>query len=147
MVIVNGHGGNLAALTELARELREKGMFVTIFQWWTAMPKLLPQLFEPDERHHAGAEETSVNLALHPNLVDRDKLVDEEDKEHVLQGAGITLPLSTVDETSSGVYSKGSTASVKKGKKVFEAAVGELVRHVNLLRKAKMEDLLQKPKV
>jgi creatinine amidohydrolase len=147
IVIVNGHGGNLAPLTELARELREKGIFVTIFQWWTATSKLLPRLFEPDERHHAGAEETSMNLALHPNLVDMDKLVDEEDKEHVLHGPGITLPLSTVDETSSGVYAKGSTASVKKGKKVFEATVGELVRHVNLLRKAKMEDLLPKPKV
>jgi creatinine amidohydrolase/Fe(II)-dependent formamide hydrolase-like protein len=111
------------------------------------MPKLLPQLFEPNERRHAGAEETSMNLALHPNLVNREKLVDEEPQEHELQGAGITLPLSTVDETSSGAYAKGSTASIKKGKVVFEASVRELVRHVNSLRKAKMENLMQKPKV
>jgi creatinine amidohydrolase len=147
IVIVNGHGGNLAPLTELAKELREKEIFVTVFQWWTATPKLLPDLFKPEERRHAGAEETSMNLALHPGFVDLDKLVDEVVKKHALYGEGITLPLSTVDETSSGVYARGSTASVKKGKKVFEAAVGELVRHVNLLRKAKMEDLLQKPKV
>jgi creatinine amidohydrolase len=41
IVIVNGHGGNLSALEELARELREEGIFVSIFQWWPAAGKLL----------------------------------------------------------------------------------------------------------
>jgi creatinine amidohydrolase len=147
ILVVNGHGGNLAALSELARELREEGIFVSIFQWWTATPKLLPELFTADERRHAGAEETSVNLALHPNLVNMDEAVDEGPRRHALQMEGMTLPLSTVDETSSGVYGKQSTASAEKGRKVVEAVVNELVKHVNLLKKAKMEDLVQKPKV
>jgi len=147
ILVVNGHGGNLAALSELARELREEGIFVSIFQWWTATPKLLPELFTAEERRHAGAEETSVNLALHPNLVNMDKAVDEGPRRHALQMEGMTLPLSTVDETSSGVYGKQSTASAEKGRKVVEAVVNELVKHVNLLKKAKMEDLMQKPKV
>ncbi len=147
IVVVNGHGGNLAALSELARELREEGIFVSIFQWWTATPKLLPELFTAEERRHAGAEETSVNLALHPNLVNMDKAVDEGPRRHALQMEGMTLPLSTVDETSSGVYGKQSTASAEKGRKVVEAVVNELVKHVNLLKKAKMEDLMPKPKV
>jgi creatinine amidohydrolase len=147
IVVVNGHGGNLAALSESARELREEGIFVSIFQWWTATPKLLPELFTAEERRHAGAEETSVNLALHPNLVNMDKAVDEGPRRHALQMEGMTLPLSTVDETSSGVYGKQSTASAEKGRKVVEAVVNELAKHVNLLKKAKMEDLMQKPKV
>lgn len=147
ILVVNGHGGNLAALSELARELREEGIFVSIFQWWTATPKLLPELFTAEERRHAGAEETSVNLALHPNLVNMDKAVDEVPRRHALQMEGMTLPLSTVNETSSGVYGKQSTASAEKGRKVVEAVVNELVKHVNLLKKAKMEDLMQKPKV
>jgi len=147
IVVVNGHGGNLAALSELAKELREEGIFVSIFQWWTATPKLLPEFFTAEERRHAGAEETSVNLALHPSLVNMDKAVDEGSRRHALQIEGMTLPLSTVDETSSGVYGKQSTASAEKGRKVVEAVVNELVKHVNLLKKAKMEDLMQKPKV
>ncbi|MGA2768354.1 MAG: creatininase family protein [Candidatus Bathyarchaeia archaeon] len=147
ILVVNGHGGNLAALSELARELREEGIFVSIFQWWTATPKLLPELFTAEERRHAGAEETSVNLALHPNLVNMDKVVDEGPRRHALQMEGMTLPLSTMDETSSGVYGKQSTASAEKGRKVVEAVVNELVKHVNLLKKAKMADLMQKPKV
>jgi creatinine amidohydrolase len=147
IVIVNGHGGNLAALTELARELRGDGVFVSVFQWWTATGKLLPKLFADEERRHAAAEETSFNLAMHPHLVDLSKAVDEEPRRHKLEAAGITLPLGTVDETSSGAFGKTSTASVSKGKKDFEAVVKELARHVELLKTAKMRDLLEKPKV
>jgi creatinine amidohydrolase len=147
IVVVNGHGGNLAALSELARELREDGIFMSVFQWWPATAKLLPDLFVAEERRHAGAEETSVNLALHPNLVNMSEASDEEVRRHALQIEGLTLPLSTVDETSSGVYGKQSTASQEKGRDVFEAVVSELVKHVALFRKARIEDLMQKPKV
>lgn len=147
IVVVNGHGGNLPALSELARELRESGMFMSIFQWWPATVKLLPDIFTAEERRHAGAEETSVNLALHPQLVNMTKAFDEMPRTHALQMEGLTLPLSTVDETSSGVYGKQSTASAKKGTRVFESVVNELVKHVNRLKEAKIEDLMQKPKV
>jgi len=146
-VIVNGHGGNLCALMEMARELREKGVFVSIFQWWSAANKLLPDLFKPEERRHATAEETSVNLALHPHIVDMNKAVDEELGKHNVQTGAMTLPLDTVDYTRSGVFGESTTASAEKGKKVFEAAVNELVRHVNLLKEARIEDLVEKPKV
>jgi len=144
IVIVNGHGGNFNALTELARELREKGIFISIFQWWPAAGKLLSDIFKPEERGHAGAEETSVNLALHPHLVSMDKAVDEEVKGHVAEAEGITLPLDTADRTSSGVFGKSTTASADKGKRVFEAVVNELVKHINLLKKARIEDLMAK---
>jgi creatinine amidohydrolase len=147
IVVVNGHGGNLAALSELARELREEGVFMSVFQWWPAAAKLLPELFTVEERRHAGAEETSLNLALHPNLVNMSEALDEEPRRHGVQIEGLTLPLSTVDETGSGVFGKQSTASVEKGKRIFEAVTNELVRHVDLLKKAKMEDLVQKPRV
>jgi creatinine amidohydrolase len=147
ILIVNGHGGNLAALMELAREMREDGVYISVSQWWTATGKLLPRLFEDSERRHAAAEETSFNLALHPHLVDVSKAVDEEPRESKLEAPGIWLPLGTVDETSSGAFGKTSTASVSKGRKDFEAVVKELVRHVELLKKAKMSDLLEKPKV
>ncbi|MGB9684045.1 MAG: creatininase family protein [Candidatus Bathyarchaeales archaeon] len=147
IVIVNGHGGNLNALTELARELREKGIFVSVFQWWPAASKLLPNIFKSDERGHAGAEETSMNLALHPHLVSVDKAVDEEIRKHTVEAEGITLPLDTADYTGSGVFGKSTTASAEKGRKVFEAVINELVKHVDLLRKAKVEDLIAKSKV
>lgn len=147
IVIVNGHGGNLCALMEMARELREKEVFVSIFQWWSAANKLLPDLFKPEERRHAAAEETSVNSALHPQIVDMNKAVDEEPRKHTVQTEGITLPLDTLYYTNSGVFGKSTTASAEKGKKVFEAVVNELVEHVNLLKETKIEDLMSKSRV
>lgn len=147
VVVVNGHGGNRNALLEMARELRAEGIFVSIFQWWLASNELLPELFKLDERGHAGAEETSVNLAIHAHLVSIDNVVDEKPRRHAAQMAGITLPLDTVDETRSGVYGKQTTASATKGRKVLEAVVNELVKHVNLLKETKIEDLMEKTKV
>jgi len=60
---------------------------------------------------------------------------------------GFTLPLDTVDETISGVFGKQTSASAEKGKKVLDAVLNELIKHVNLLKKAKMKELTPKPKV
>jgi creatinine amidohydrolase len=147
IVIANGHGGNRCALLEMARELLEEGIFVSVFQWWEAAGKLLPEIFKPEERGHAAAEETSMNLALHPHLVNMNKAVDEKPRKLAVEGEGISLPLSTVDETSSGVFGQSSTASEEKGKKVFEIVVDELVEHVNLLKATKFEDLVEKSRI
>jgi len=147
IVIVNGHGGNLASLSELAREMREEGVFVSVFQWWPAAAKLLPDLFDLEERKHASAEETSVNLALHPDIVDMSKAADEKSREHSMQAGGVTLPLDTVDFSRTGVWGKSTTASAEKGRKDLEVVITELVRHTKLLKKAKIEDLVEKPKV
>jgi len=74
------------------------------------------------------------------------KAVDEEPQRHVTEAEGVLLPLGTADYTSSGVWGKSTTASAEKGKKVLEAVVDELVKHVNRLKNAKNEDLAIKPK-
>ena len=147
IIIVNGHGGNRCALMDMAKELREKGIFVSVFQWWEAVSKILPSFFTPEEEGHAAAEETSLNLALYPQIVNMDKAVDEEPRKHAIEVEGLKLPLDTVDETSSGVFGKSTTASAEKGKRVLEAVINELVKHVNTLKKTRIEDLMQKPRV
>lgn len=138
IVIVNGHGGNFSSLDKLAMELREYGVFISIFQWWPAARKLLPDIFAPDERAHACAEETSVNLALHARLVNMEKAVDEMIQKHPAEVAGVMLPLFTAELSSSGVWGKSTTASAEKGRKIFEAVVNELVDHINKLKRMKL---------
>jgi creatinine amidohydrolase len=147
IIIVNGHGGNRSALLEMARELREEGVFVSIFQWWLASAELLPDLFKLEERGHAGTEETSVNMVIHADLVNTGKFVDEKPRRHPTQVAGMTFPLDTADETISGVYDKQTTASAEKGKIVFDVVISELLRHISLLKKTRIEDLMEKPRV
>ena len=142
ILIVNGHGGNTATLTEVARELREKkSMFIAVFQWWPLAGKLLPEIFSKEERGHAGAEETSLNLFLHPHMVNMGKAVDEQPIQPISQFEGLNLPLDTADYTRSGVFGKSSTADAEKGRKIFETVVEELVRFVNKLRRIKPETL------
>lgn len=147
IVIVSGHGGNLASLRETAREMREQDVFVSIFEWWPAAAELLPHIFDPDERRHAGAEETSVNLALHPQLVKKSKMIDEKLRTHSLQTSGIILPFDSIDGTPTGVFGNQTNASAEKGKKIFEAVLDALVEHIALLKKAKTEELMLKKKV
>ena len=145
VVVVNGHGGNASALSEMARELRERGMFISVFQWWLASGELLPDIFSSEERRHASAEETSMNLAIHPHLVDMERALDEKPRESLAETIGLVRwVFDTIDYTSSGVFGKASTASVEKGKKVFEAIVNELAKHVKTVKGLKMEDLLPK---
>ena len=147
IVVVNGHGGNLAALREVAREMREQDVFVSIFEWWPAVAELLPAIFDDDERHHAGAEETSVNMALHPQLVNKDRLIDEKPRTNRLQVAGITISEDSIDATPNGVFGNQKNASAEKGKKVVQAVVDALAKHIELLKKTKMEELMLKQKV
>ncbi|MEA2089832.1 MAG: creatininase family protein [Thermoproteota archaeon] len=146
VLVVNGHGGNAAALLQAARKMREQqGMFVSVFQWWPAAGKLLPNLFDSEERGHAAAEETSMNLALHPKLVNMKAAVDEKPRKPRVESEGVIgWIFDTADYTKSGVFGVASSASTEKGKKDFEAVVEQLVKHVNTMKKAKMKDLLPK---
>jgi len=148
IVVVNGHGGNTRNLVELARELREQGIFLSVFIWWEAAGKRLPNIFVEEERGHAAAEETSVNLALHSHLVDMNNAVNEKKHQFFADASsGVNYGLDTVDQTGSGVLGTSTTASVKKGKKVVDAVIEELVKHIKALKKAKIDDLLPKPLV
>jgi len=147
VVVVNGHGGNRSSLLELARELREQGLFLSVFQWWETTGTVLPDLFDSEERGHAAAEETSVNLALHSHLVDMIKAVDEKERCRFVESPGVNYGLDTVDYTVSGVFGVATTASVEKGKRVFGAVVGELVKHIEYLQKLSAEDLSPKSPV
>ena len=147
IVVVNGHGGNRAALLELGRDLRKKGVFLSVFQWWEAANKVLPDLFTSDEQGHAAAEETSVNLALHPEYVNIDGAVNEQPLKLKVKVEGVSLPMDTVDYTSSGVFGDSKEASAEKGRLVFEAVVKKLVHHVKLIEQTNIKDLMPKFKI
>ncbi len=48
-----------------------------------------------------------------------DKAVDEEPRKHFAKTEGVTLPLDTVDKTSSGVFGKSKNSFCGKRQKSF----------------------------
>lgn len=146
IVILNGHGGNSAAL-ELAsrRTILETDALVTSLTWWSLLPpdfvaSVRESVF-PGGTGHAGEFETSVYLHLAAEKVQMDKA-----KNHLawyntrgtasfqwgdLFGSG---PVSMFERTSTftedGTFGEATLATAEKGKRIFDQAVTRLLEFV-----------------
>src|ERR1700758_1394999 len=78
IVIVTSHGGNAAAMTLVAQDLRAHHGMLAVTTSWSRFG--VPDELFPDEevRHgiHGGAVETSIMLAKYPQAVRRDAIAD-----------------------------------------------------------------------
>jgi mycofactocin system creatininase family protein len=114
VVLVNGHGGNLAAVESAVAGLRDEGR--RVLAWW-------PRLAAGDL--HAGRTETSLMLALAPAQVVLDAAV-----------AGPVPPIAELIErgvaavSASGVLGDPAGASAEEGHALLERLVEQLVASV-----------------
>lgn len=114
VVFVNGHGGNVLAMDRAARVLADHSPATLV--WWPSVP---------GGDLHAGRTETSLMLALAPDLVRLDRAV-----------AG---PTPTVAElvrhgvaalSESGVLGDPTGATAEEGQRLLDALAGQLVEAV-----------------
>jgi creatinine amidohydrolase len=78
LVMVTSHGGNSAAMTLVAQDLRARHGLLAVTTGWNRL-SAPEHLFSPEElRHgiHGGAIETSIMLACYPQHVRTDKIAD-----------------------------------------------------------------------
>ncbi|RLG51730.1 MAG: creatininase family protein [Thermoproteota archaeon] len=133
LLVVNGHGGNSAVLRELALEARiELSMTVLVAEWWHVSAEL--SLFKPEERHHAGAEESSLMMHLAPELVDESLIVDGP----LPEAAPVSEVKTTGEVTKTGVIGLAKTASREKGERVFELVVSKLAEVVEKMKRGEL---------
>lgn len=134
VIVVNGHGGNQPVLQVLARRAREElGVRVFIYQWWTSSKRVVDMIFNEDEEGHAGAAETSLIMYLYPDKVSKEKIVDEKPKGE-LGGGKVSSFIYTHELSDSGVFGKQSTASVDRGRALFNSLVDDLVNLIESLK-------------
>ncbi len=138
LVILNSHGGQIAPMDIVARDLRVDHRMITVAANWFAMG--MPDgLFPADEeRHgiHAGDMETSVMRALHPDLVQMEHARNFTPKNAELAlrytHLGLTpagkLGWQMQDLNVAGVAGNASLATVEKGQAVLDHAAGQLVK-------------------
>lgn len=153
ILMVNGHGGNTAALLETAGELRrDHGVFAAVLM---AFPPAMMKL----GRGHTGTGETSVNLYFHGHLVNMEKAVDTQQKEKLgpLKIEGFNsigpaqFPWDTIDLTDTGVLGaagkliESTKATEELGKSLMEPFIEEVSVFVEALKKADLDSLLSKP--
>jgi creatinine amidohydrolase len=77
LIIVNGHGGNTAALNAAAEEVgRAERVRTLVVNWWTFCSDITIKVFGEDGGH-AGWNETAMVQATHPQLVRKELYKDD----------------------------------------------------------------------
>jgi creatinine amidohydrolase len=144
LVMVTSHGGNSAAMTLVAQDLRAQHGLLAVTTAWSRLSA--PEgLFSADElRHgiHGGAVETSIMLARYRQHVRVDKIADFRPKsvamEQDYRWLSVQRPAPfawlTQDLHQSGAVGDATRASAEKGERLIDhgaAAFCELLADVD----------------
>jgi creatinine amidohydrolase len=129
LAIVNGHGGNRGVLENLLREFQgDFGLNACAIHPFD-LAKVAGGAFDV----HGGASETSLMLALAPDLVRRDLIArpaqapDADAIRAVIYDRGTTWPWRTDDPrlTHDGVIGDATAATAELGRAIVESVVAE----------------------
>jgi creatinine amidohydrolase len=145
IVAVNGHGGNVAALTVAVNHYFETtGRRVFLAQWWDLAADVLAQVEGP--LIHAEEAETSIALALGQTVYTERATRDAWDRGTAVRdaglpwtslgryelrpkGPGVIVPMDMLrDITASGVVGDATRASRELGERMVEAVVPRILQ-------------------
>lgn len=145
LIAVNGHGGNIAALTVAVNHYFETtGRRVFLVQWWDLAADVLASVEGP--MIHAEEAETSLALALGQRVLMEDATRDAYDRGQAVKdaglpwtsfgkyamahkGPGVIVPMDMLrDITESGVVGDATRATRETGEKVLEVLIPRIVQ-------------------
>lgn len=144
VILFNSHGGNTDMCNLISRDLRiDLQIEVYVIDWWFTnfWEEGLKDIKESGTYgvFHACELETSLMLAIAPELVDMSKAVDEDPKESLRDNDVVTVfgPVNagwkTEDVTKSGVIGAPTFATADKGNKLMDFAskkVSNIITHI-----------------
>jgi creatinine amidohydrolase len=129
ILLLNGHGGNTAALTVIVNELAPSldAPIATATYWLLAQAEFSKILEKQANVRHACEAETSMVLALRPELVDMSKsegIVGPTSREiaDIVGNGAAHRWQSFKSRTSHGVIGTPGAADAQKGEKLLQAA-------------------------
>lgn len=155
IVLLNSHGGQISTMDIVARDLRIQHQMLAFSVNWFGFG--LPEgLYSDDELSvgiHAGDLETSIMLAMHPELVDMSKarnfrpLTDTliRDFSYIRVGGGAKLGWQAHDLSSAGACGNASLATPEKGQKTIDFVTDKLIEVFDEIDRADLDWLNKKP--
>ncbi len=131
VLFFNGHGGNIAGLDVAATELtRDVGIPVAVGSYWPALGEEIAAILEDQTTVlHACEAETSMMLALAPELVAADRLAAAAGPADLDESVFARQPKrwhSFADLTPNGTIGNPARASAAKGEKLLKLAADAL---------------------
>lgn len=149
LLIINGHGGNAAALHFAAQMInRDTGIFTAV-DTGESSDTDIDELTETPNDVHAGEVETSTTLALRPELVQMSlaKSMVPRFSSHYLdftskRGVGWYAHTKKISET--GVLGDPTKASADKGRQMWQIMIDNLVEFVEDLRELSLDEIHQR---
>lgn len=141
IVVINGHGGNTAPNWAVTTQVGEENIFPITFSYWQAVRDEMAAWSEADAGQvgHGGEWETSLQLHLRPQLIDRSRMVADVfpnpySAEVRAFAEYAERRRDTADHT--GVMGNPLVASAEKGERLFNAIVEKLVALVAEMHRA-----------
>jgi creatinine amidohydrolase len=130
LVMVTSHGGNSAAMTLVAQDLRAQHGLLAVTTSWSRL-SAAEKLFSADElRHgiHGGAVETSIMLARYPHAVRKEAIANfasssiamEKDYRWLSTQRPAPMAWQAQDLHPSGAVGDATQASAEKGERLLE---------------------------
>lgn len=130
LVLVNGHDANNTSMKYAARELADELDMSVIYLFYPNWEEVMNEHCESPSWHgmlHACEFETSLMLAVRPELVKMERAVREyPDKPNLYGKSSISLG----SLSKSGVFGDATLATAEKGKKMFDLFVDNMSKLV-----------------
>jgi len=153
LVLVTSHGGNSAAMSLVAQELRAQHGLLVVTTGWSRLSGA-EGLFSTEETSHGvhgGAAETSIMLARYPHHVRHDKIADfhpnsiamEKDYRRLAAHRPAPFAWQAQDIHPSGAAGDATKASAASGKQLLDhgaSAFCELLADVDKFDVMKLSD-------
>jgi len=158
LLLFNSHGGQVSVMDIVARELRARHGLLVYSASWYSLPQsdAVQALFPPEEHRfgiHAGDVETSMMLALRPDLVDMAQAqhfhsTSQDRAAHypiLGNGRSAKLGWQMQDYNPQGAVGNAAAATAGKGQAVIGAAAQQLALLLQEMVRLPLSTLHQRP--
>ncbi len=126
VLVVNGHFGNQAALGIASDHIRfhRPDLRIGTVSWWAATDEVAAQVLQDGEDIHANRAETSMMLAVAPEMVRMDRAMGADDPD---RSTGLVFRYTAPSLSTNGVTGSPSLATVELGEWLLGETVAALV--------------------
>ena len=129
LLFVNGHFGNAGALLVATDHLRleRADLRAGFIGWWDADGEVAAEVFADGQDVHANQAETSLMLAVAPELVHLDRIAGADDPDRT---GPLVFRYTATELSKNGVTGMPSRATAALGERLLEHAVSAVAARV-----------------